>query len=341
MLPLLLPDSPVAIWWPTSAPADTAADPLGALAQRRITDSAAVPRGKSTAMLTQCRDLRSRQHRPELDPADAVARAAGRGPGPAPPQGDRRQGDRRADQPQRRPAGGLARPTGSRSTVDPRQLRRPRHHRGQHGHQGGPDPHLPRRRPAGDVHLPQPARPAGRAQAPRGARPCSRRSCGASTRTTSTPPPRPDWSSSEEQEVTTTSEVRTSPRRRRRARRRRRLRAARPARGRAARGGVPQVGAHRAAPSPRSSTASSPAAPPDSGVDWSRVVFWWGDERFVARRVRGPQRGPGPRGLLDHVGVDPANVHEVPASDQVAPAEAAAGPTARRCASTAPGPSRC
>jgi glucose-6-phosphate dehydrogenase assembly protein OpcA len=55
VLPLLLPDSPVAIWWPTDHPQDPAADPLGALAQRRITDSAAVPRGKSTAMLTQCR----------------------------------------------------------------------------------------------------------------------------------------------------------------------------------------------------------------------------------------------------------------------------------------------
>jgi glucose-6-phosphate dehydrogenase assembly protein OpcA len=54
VLPLLLPDSPVAIWWPTTAPADPAADPLGALAQRRITDSAAVSRGKATAMLTQC-----------------------------------------------------------------------------------------------------------------------------------------------------------------------------------------------------------------------------------------------------------------------------------------------
>ena len=55
VLPLLLPDSPVAIWWPTTAPADTAAAPLGNLAQRRITDSAAVSRGKSTAMLTQSR----------------------------------------------------------------------------------------------------------------------------------------------------------------------------------------------------------------------------------------------------------------------------------------------
>lgn len=54
VLPLLLPDSPVAIWWPTTAPADPASDPLGNLAQRRITDAAGVPRGRSTAMLTQC-----------------------------------------------------------------------------------------------------------------------------------------------------------------------------------------------------------------------------------------------------------------------------------------------
>jgi glucose-6-phosphate dehydrogenase assembly protein OpcA len=55
VLPLLLPDSPVAIWWPTAPPADPATDPLGALAKRRITDSASVTRGKSSAMLAQCR----------------------------------------------------------------------------------------------------------------------------------------------------------------------------------------------------------------------------------------------------------------------------------------------
>lgn len=54
VLPLLLPDSPVAVWWPDRAPADPAADPLGRLAQRRITDAAAVPVGRSKAMLTQC-----------------------------------------------------------------------------------------------------------------------------------------------------------------------------------------------------------------------------------------------------------------------------------------------
>jgi glucose-6-phosphate dehydrogenase assembly protein OpcA len=54
VLPLLLPDSPVVVWWPAKAPADPAADPLGRLAKRRITDAAAVPTGKARAMLTQC-----------------------------------------------------------------------------------------------------------------------------------------------------------------------------------------------------------------------------------------------------------------------------------------------
>ena len=54
VLPLLLPDSPVAIWWPKDAPQDPAADPLGALAQRRITDAAATTRGKTRAIHTVC-----------------------------------------------------------------------------------------------------------------------------------------------------------------------------------------------------------------------------------------------------------------------------------------------
>jgi glucose-6-phosphate dehydrogenase assembly protein OpcA len=54
VLPLLLPDSPVAIWWPNHPPDDPAADPLGALAQRRITDAAGATRGKAMAMLSQC-----------------------------------------------------------------------------------------------------------------------------------------------------------------------------------------------------------------------------------------------------------------------------------------------
>jgi glucose-6-phosphate dehydrogenase assembly protein OpcA len=39
--PLLAPDVPVVIWWPDEAPVSPGADPLGAVAQRRVTDAAA------------------------------------------------------------------------------------------------------------------------------------------------------------------------------------------------------------------------------------------------------------------------------------------------------------
>ncbi|MFE2287233.1 glucose-6-phosphate dehydrogenase assembly protein OpcA [Streptomyces sp. NPDC059443] len=39
VLPLLLPDAPVVVWWPLGAPQDLAGDPLGSLGQRRITDT--------------------------------------------------------------------------------------------------------------------------------------------------------------------------------------------------------------------------------------------------------------------------------------------------------------
>jgi len=54
LLPLLLPDSPVVVWWPTDAPEDPAGDAIGRLGKRRITDAAQVPRLKRQAMLTQC-----------------------------------------------------------------------------------------------------------------------------------------------------------------------------------------------------------------------------------------------------------------------------------------------
>ncbi|MER8232910.1 glucose-6-phosphate dehydrogenase assembly protein OpcA [Streptomyces sp. NPDC094049] len=42
VLPLLLPDAPVVVWWPVDAPEVPSRDPLGSLAQRRITDMYAV-----------------------------------------------------------------------------------------------------------------------------------------------------------------------------------------------------------------------------------------------------------------------------------------------------------
>lgn len=44
VLPLLLPDAPVVTWWPGAAPPTPCEDPLGALAQRRVTDTAAETR---------------------------------------------------------------------------------------------------------------------------------------------------------------------------------------------------------------------------------------------------------------------------------------------------------
>ncbi|GAA1388323.1 glucose-6-phosphate dehydrogenase assembly protein OpcA [Luteococcus peritonei] len=40
VLPLLLPDSKVVVWWPNSSPENIADDPIGQLATRRITDAA-------------------------------------------------------------------------------------------------------------------------------------------------------------------------------------------------------------------------------------------------------------------------------------------------------------
>ena len=39
VIPLLLPDTPIVVWWPYTAPVNPAEDPLGSIAQQRITDS--------------------------------------------------------------------------------------------------------------------------------------------------------------------------------------------------------------------------------------------------------------------------------------------------------------
>ncbi len=53
--PLLLPDSPVVIWWPGKVPSNRAADELAALANRRMTDASAAPR-PLTALKARARD---------------------------------------------------------------------------------------------------------------------------------------------------------------------------------------------------------------------------------------------------------------------------------------------
>ena len=46
--PLLLPDTPVVTWWPGMPPLVPAEDPMGTLAQRRITDAAAAEAPEDT-----------------------------------------------------------------------------------------------------------------------------------------------------------------------------------------------------------------------------------------------------------------------------------------------------
>ncbi|WP_017605198.1 glucose-6-phosphate dehydrogenase assembly protein OpcA [Nocardiopsis alkaliphila] len=43
LTPLLVPDAPVVVWWPGQGPLDPASDPVGRLAQRRITDALRAP----------------------------------------------------------------------------------------------------------------------------------------------------------------------------------------------------------------------------------------------------------------------------------------------------------
>jgi 6-phosphogluconolactonase len=65
---------------------------------------------------------------------------------------------------------------------------------------------------------------------------------------------------------------------------------------------------------------------PDSEVDWSRVVLWWGDERFVASGSPERNAGQALAAFGERLPLDPANVHAVPSTDEAASvAEAAEG----------------
>lgn len=50
-------------------------------------------------------------------------------------------------------------------------------------------------------------------------------------------------------------------------------------------------------------------------LDWSRVHVWWGDERYVPAGSDERNDRPAFATLLDHVAVDVADVHRMPASD--------------------------
>jgi 6-phosphogluconolactonase len=63
---------------------------------------------------------------------------------------------------------------------------------------------------------------------------------------------------------------------------------------------------------------------PGSEVDWSQVVVWWCDERFVAPDSPDRNAGEARAAFLDVVGVDPAKVHEMPSTADAVDADAGA-----------------
>lgn len=63
---------------------------------------------------------------------------------------------------------------------------------------------------------------------------------------------------------------------------------------------------------------------PGAEVDWSRVVIWWGDERFVDPGSEDRNALQARRAFLDAVGVDPDLVHEMPSTADAPDVDAAA-----------------
>jgi 6-phosphogluconolactonase len=58
------------------------------------------------------------------------------------------------------------------------------------------------------------------------------------------------------------------------------------------------------------------ASPARDGVDWSRVHFWWGDERWVPRGHEERNDAKARRALLDHIDQPAECVHAFAASDE-------------------------
>ncbi len=52
-----------------------------------------------------------------------------------------------------------------------------------------------------------------------------------------------------------------------------------------------------------------------NSIDWPRVHIWWGDERYVPADSDDRNDRPALTLLFDHVAVDPARVHRMPAAD--------------------------
>jgi len=64
------------------------------------------------------------------------------------------------------------------------------------------------------------------------------------------------------------------------------------------------------------SLAAINASPQREAIAWGRMNLWWGDERWLPRSDPERNELQARRALLDHVPLDPARVHPMPASDE-------------------------
>ena len=65
-------------------------------------------------------------------------------------------------------------------------------------------------------------------------------------------------------------------------------------------------------------------APARVAVDWTRVNFWWGDERFLPTDSPDRNAVQAFKAFLSKLPIDPARVHPAPGSDEAATVEEAA-----------------
>jgi 6-phosphogluconolactonase len=70
-------------------------------------------------------------------------------------------------------------------------------------------------------------------------------------------------------------------------------------------------------------------------VDWSRVDFWWGDERFVPADDAERNETDAREALLAGLPIDPTRVHPMPSSDSTGDPDAAAAAYATQLAAAA------
>jgi 6-phosphogluconolactonase len=83
-------------------------------------------------------------------------------------------------------------------------------------------------------------------------------------------------------------------------------------------------------------------APVHDAVDWSRVHFWWGDERWLPAGDAERNDVKAREALLDHIDIPAGNIHACPASDGDLDLDQAgrssAARAAVRCRRSAPAP---